>query len=420
MKASIITIGDEILIGQIVDTNSGFIAKELNNIGVEVVEMRSISDSKQHIVDTFSELQDDSDIVIVTGGLGPTKDDVTKKTFCDYFEDELVSNAEVLAHVTKLIHNFTGNTNPLLQSNIDQALVPSKSTVLFNRYGTAPGIWMKKGKTVFISLPGVPYEMKGLIEHEVIPRIITEYQRPHILHKTVMTYGMGESMVADKIADWENNLPEFIKLAYLPSPGRVRLRLSARGTDKMQLENAILENVNSLSEIIGDIIVGYDEDETIEKAVGKLLTDRKLTVGTAESCTGGKIAQILTSIPGSSVYYKGSIVSYAKEVKMDLLQIPEEMIRKYTVVSAEVAKAMALNVQRLLKTDYAIATTGNAGPAKDDTDKEVGIVYIAVALPDNTVVVKEFNFGQPREKVIDRAVNKSLEMLQKEILKIVE
>lgn len=420
MKASIITIGDEILIGQIVDTNSGFIAKALNNIGVEVSEMRSISDSKQHILDTFCELQDDADIVIVTGGLGPTKDDVTKKTFCDYFEDELISNPEVLEHVTKLIHNFTGNTNPLLQSNIDQALVPSKSTVLFNRYGTAPGIWMKKGKTVFVSLPGVPYEMKGLIDNEVIPRIITEYKRPHILHKTVMTYGMGESMLADKITDWENNLPEFIKLAYLPSPGRVRLRLSARGTDKAALENAISENIESLSIIIGDIIVGYDEDETIEKAIGKLLTQRKLTVGTAESCTGGKIAQVLTSVPGSSAYYKGSIVSYAKEVKTDLLQVPEEIIRKHTVVSAEVAEAMALNVKRLLKTDYAIATTGNAGPAKDITDKEVGIVYIAIALPDNTAVVKEFNFGQPREKVIDRAVNKSLEILQKEILKIVE
>ncbi|AWI25920.1 CinA family nicotinamide mononucleotide deamidase-related protein [Flavobacterium pallidum] len=420
MKASIITIGDEILIGQIVDTNSGFIANALDKIGIEVAEMRSISDNKQHILNTFSELQDDSDVVIVTGGLGPTKDDVTRNTFCDYFDDTLISNAEVLAHVTKLIHNFTGNTNPLLQSNIDQALVPSKSTVLFNQYGTAPGIWMKKGKTVFISLPGVPYEMKGLMEHEVIPRIVAEYKRPYIIHKTVMTYGMGESMLADKITDWENNLPDFIKLAYLPSPGRVRLRLSARGTDKAQLEKAIADNIHSLTQIIAEVIVGFEEDETIEKVLGRQLTEKKLTISTAESCSGGKIAQILTSVPGASAYYKGSIVSYAKEVKMDLLQIPAETIEKYTVVSAEVAEAMALSAKRLLKTDYAIATTGNAGPTKDDTDKEVGTVFIALATPDNKTIVKEFNFGQPREKVIDRTVNKSLEMLQKEILKIVE
>jgi competence/damage-inducible protein CinA-like protein len=417
MKATIITIGDEILIGQIVDTNSGFIAKSLDKIGIEVAEMRSISDDKQHILETFSELQDHSDIVIITGGLGPTKDDITKKTFCDYFKDKLVSNPEVLAHVTKLIHNFSGNTNPLLQTNIDQALVPSKCTVLFNQYGTAPGIWMKKGKTVFVSLPGVPYEMKGLIENEVIPKIVTEFKRPYIIHKTVMTYGMGESMLADKITDWENHLPEFIKLAYLPSPGRVRLRLSARGADKAGLENAISENVKLLSGVIGDVIVGFEEDETIEVMLGKLLTRRKLTISTAESCTGGKIAQVLTAIPGASMYFRGSIVAYSEAIKTDVLQVPAQVIKDFSVVSNEVAEAMALSIKNIMKTDYAIATTGNAGPSKDNTGKEVGTVSIALALPDGSVISDEFNFGQPREKVIDRAVNKSLEMLQKEILK---
>ncbi|AWA30019.1 damage-inducible protein CinA [Flavobacterium magnum] len=420
MKASIITIGDEILIGQIVDTNSGFIAKALDKIGIEVAEMRSISDNKQHILDTFSELQDDSDLVIVTGGLGPTKDDVTRNTFCEYFGDSLVSNAKVLEHVTKLIHNYTGNTNPLLQSNIDQALVPSKATVLFNQYGTAPGIWMKKGNTVFISLPGVPYEMKGLMEHEVIPRIVSEYRRPYIIHKTVMTYGMGESMIADRIADWENSLPAFIKLAYLPSPGRVRLRLSARGSDKNELESAIAENIKSLSGLISDVIVGFEEEETIEKMLGKWLTDKKLTVATAESCTGGKIAQTLTSVPGASAYFCGSVVAYQEAIKTDVLQVPTETINRFSVVSNEVAEAMALGVKRIMKTDYAIATTGNAGPGKDNTDKDVGTVCIALALPDGSVISNEFKFGQPREKVIDRAVNKSLEMLQKEILKFVE
>ncbi|WP_298155662.1 CinA family nicotinamide mononucleotide deamidase-related protein [Flavobacterium sp.] len=416
MKATIITIGDEILIGQIVDTNSGFIAKALDKIGIEVVEMRSISDNKQHILDTFREFQDRCDIVLITGGLGPTKDDITKKTLCEYFDDELVIDQEVLEHVTRLIHNFTGNTNPLLQTNIDQALVPSKATVLFNQYGTAPGIWIKKGSTVFVSMPGVPYEMKRLIENEIIPKIVMEYRRPYIIHKTIMTYGMGESMVADKIADWENNLPEFIKLAYLPSPGRVRLRLSARGTDKEMLETAIAQNVSSLTEIIGDIIVGFEEDETIEVMLGKLLTENKCTVSTAESCTGGKIAQMLASVPGASAYFRGSIVAYSEQVKIDVLSIEEHLISQFSVVSKEVAEQMALNVKRVMNTDYAIATTGNAGPTRDKTDKNLGVVYIAFALPDDTVVSYEFNFGQPREKVIDRAVNKSFELLQAAIL----
>ena len=415
MKATIVTIGDEILIGQIVDTNSGFIAKSLDKVGVEINEMLSISDNKQHILDTFISLQDKVDLVIITGGLGPTKDDITKKTFCDYFEDELIVDEKVLAHVTELIEGFY--KRPITQINKDQALVPSKCTVLHNQVGTAPGMWMKKGDTVFISLPGVPYEMQYLVEHEIIPKVVKEYERPYILHKTILTYGMGESMVAERIEDWENNLPGFIKLAYLPSPGRVRLRLSARGTDKGLLEKAIAENVVSLTKIIGEIIVGFDDDETIEVVVGRLLGQHKKTIATAESCTGGKIAQVLTSVPGASAYFKGSVVSYSAEVKTTVLEIPDSVIEKYSVVSAEVAKLMAQSVKRLMKTDYAIATTGNAGPTKDLTDKEVGTVFIALVLPDNEVIVEDFNFGQPREKVIDRAVNKSLELLQKEILK---
>lgn len=414
MKATIVTIGDEILIGQIVDTNSGFIAKALDKIGIEINEMISISDDKNHILDTFSNLQNKVDVVLVTGGLGPTKDDVTKKTFCDYFEDELVVNEEVLAHVTQLIEGIY--KRPISQINKDQALVPSKCTVLFNQFGTAPGMWMKKENTVFISLPGVPYEMKGLVENEIVPKIIKEYKRPYILHQTILTYGQGESLVAERIEDWENNLPEFIKLAYLPNPGRVRLRLSARGTDEGVLKKAIAENVASLVKIISDIIVGYDDSETIEVVLGRILTQQKRTISTAESCTGGKIAQVLTSIPGSSAYFKGSIVSYAKEVKVNVLKVSEETIEKYSVVSEEVAKEMALSIQKMMHTDYAISVTGNAGPTKDDTDEEIGTVFIALATPEN-VIVEKFNFGQPREKVIDRAVNKSLEMLQKEILK---
>lgn len=414
MKASIITIGDEILIGQIVDTNSGFIAKSLDRSGVEIHEMISISDNKQHILDTFEKLQNKVDLVIITGGLGPTKDDITKKTFCDYFDDELVVNEDVLKHVTQIIEGFY--KRKITQLNIDQALVPSKCTVIHNQVGTAPGMWMKKENTVFISLPGVPFEMKYLVENEIIPKIVIEYKRPYIIHKTVLTYGIGESLLAETIENWENSLPDFIKLAYLPSPGRVRLRLSARGTDKEFLEKSIFEKVTSLSKILGDSIVGFDDDETLETVLGRLLTQQNKTISTAESCTGGKIAQILTSVSGASKYFKGSIVSYATETKIALLGISEDVIKQHSVVSAEVAREMAINIQKLMKTDYAIATTGNAGPSKGDSDAEVGAVFIALATP-NGVIIEEFNFGQPRDKVIDRAAIKSLEMLRKEILK---
>ena len=417
MKAAIITIGDEILIGQIVDTNSAFIAKSLDRIGVEVAEMLSISDDKKHILDTFAQLQNKVDVVIVTGGLGPTKDDVTKKTFCEYFNDELVVDQKVLAHVTELIEGFY--KRPISQLNKDQALVPSTCTVLHNKVGTAPGMWMKKENTVFISLPGVPYEMKYLVEEEIIPKIVREYKRPYIIHKTILTYGQGESLVAERIEQWENNLPEFIKLAYLPNPGRVRLRLTARGTNKEELEEAIERNVQSLDAIIHDIIVGYEENETIETVIGKLLSKQDKTISTAESCTGGRIASLLSSVPGSSSYFKGSVVSYATEAKVNVLGISQDLTNQFSVVSAEVASAMALNVKALMKTDYALATTGNAGPSKGDSDAEIGTVFIALATPYG-VIVEEFNFGQPREKVIDRASVKSLEILQKEILKIVQ
>lgn len=414
MKAAVVTIGDEILIGQIVDTNSGFIAKSLDKIGIETREMLSISDDKQHILDTFASLQNKVEVVLITGGLGPTKDDITKHTLCEYFGDTLVRNAEVELHVIALIERALGKSAS--QINKDQALVPSKCTVLHNQVGTAPGMWIKKENTVFISLPGVPYEMKYLIENQVIPKLVHEYQRPYIVHKTILTYGQGESHVAERIEDWENQLPECIKLAYLPSPGRVRLRLTARGKDKQLLEEAIAANVKSLDMIIHDIIVGFEEEDTIEVVLGRILKNNQLTLATAESCTGGKIAQLLTSVPGASAYFKGSVVSYATEAKINVLGVSKELIDACTVVSKEVASAMAMNVQKMMQTDYAIATTGNAGPTKGEADAEVGTVCIALATPKG-IVVEEFNFGQPREKVIDRAVIKSLEMLQKEILK---
>jgi nicotinamide-nucleotide amidase len=414
MKAVIITIGDEILIGQIIDTNSSYIAKALDKIGIATYEMLSISDDKSHIVKTLHEVQNKYDVVLITGGLGPTKDDITKKTFCEYFDDVLVQNDAVLAQVKSIIEGIY--KKPITQLNIDQALVPSKAKVLFNAMGTAPGMLMEHQNTVFISLPGVPYEMKYLIDNEVIPYLVNAFERPYIVHKTLMTYGRGESLIAEQIEDWENNLPNFIKLAYLPSPGKVRLRLTARGTNETLLKESILKEIDKLEPLIGDIIVGYDEDETIEVVLARLLTQKQVSLSTAESCTGGKIAQLISAISGASAYFKGGVVAYFNQIKIDVLKVNPETIQKFSVVSKEVAQEMAINCRSIFNTDYAIATTGNAGPTKGNSAAEIGTVFIAIATP-NEVLVEEFNFGQPREKVIDRAVNKAFEWLYKEISK---
>jgi nicotinamide-nucleotide amidase len=413
MKATIITIGDEILIGQITDTNSGFIAKSLDKIGIQIHEMISISDDKSHILETFAKVQNEVDFVIITGGLGPTKDDLTKITFCDYFQDTLQRNSTVENHIVALFTKMNFNVS---QVNRDQALLPSKAIVLQNQFGTAPGMWMTKEKTVFVSLPGVPYEMKAIVTNELVPKIVSEYKRPYILHKTILTYGQGESIVAERIEPWEDNLPGFVKLAYLPNPGRVRLRLTARGPNESILQTTINDLVEKLVEIIGDIIVGFEEDESIELVLRELLSQKGLTLSTAESCTGGKISEIITSISGSSNYFRGGIVSYATDTKVSLLGVKQSTIDAFSVVSTQVAEEMALGVQKVLRSDFAVATTGNAGPSKGDADASLGTVCVAIATP-NRVFSEQFNFGQPRQKVIDRAVNKGLEMLLKEILK---
>jgi nicotinamide-nucleotide amidase len=404
LKATIVTIGDELLIGQIVDTTSGYIATEI----------LSISDDKQHILDTLAYLQNKVQLVIITGGLGPTKDDITKHTFCEYFQDHLVRNESIEKHVIELIESAL--KRPASQMNKDQALVPSSATILFNKVGTAPGMWIQKENTVFVSLPGVPYEMKHIMENAIIPKVITDFKRPFIIHKTILTYGQGESLVAERIEDWESNLPEFIKLAYLPAPGRVRLRLTARGIDKEYLQDAIDGKVETLTKILKDIIVGYNDSETIEVILGQVLTKNNQTLATAESCTGGKLAQLITSIAGASAYFRGSVVTYATDTKISTLGVSLETIKEHSVVSLQVAKEMALGVQKLMKSDFAIATTGNAGPSKGDENANLGVVCIAIATP-NGVFAEEFSFGQPREKVIDRTVNKAFEMVLKEILK---
>lgn len=416
MKAAIVTIGDEILIGQIVDTNSAFIAKALDDIGFTIIETVSISDSEQAISETMSRYQNQVDLVVMTGGLGPTKDDVTKKTFCSYFNDVLVSDPEVLKHVTVLIEYFY--KRKITQMNIDQALVPSKATVLFNKVGTAPGMLIKQEQTYFVSLPGVPYEMKYLVSEVLIPYLEQNFEPSYNVHQILITHGVGESLLAERIAAWENNLPPFIHLAYLPSPRTVKLRLSTSGKDKVFLQNEMDKQVEKLKPLISDCLIGLNENETIFKSVADLLTQNHLTIACAESCTGGQIAKLMNEIPGASAFFKGGVVAYATQSKIDVLGVSENTIIEHSVVSEQVALEMAFGAQRIFKSDWAIATTGNAGPTKGDSNVEVGTVCLALVsnLENKTFT---FNFGQPREKVVESAVNKAFEIIREEILKTI-
>ncbi|MEO9481685.1 MAG: competence/damage-inducible protein A [Maribacter dokdonensis] len=416
MLAEIITIGDEILIGQVVDTNSAFIGKELNKIGISVYQITSIQDERVHMLNAFKEASERVDVVIITGGLGPTKDDITKHTLCEFFNDELVENAQVLAHVEELFAKYISNT-PISDINRMQALVPSKAEVLHNANGTAPGMLMRKGEVTFVSLPGVPFEMKHLLKSSVIPKLVNYYKRPHIMHRTIVTYGMGESAIAKRIEAWENALPSNIKLAYLPSLGKVRLRLSGKSVDYDELVTAMNLQSEKLFPLIEDIVYGLEDDQSLEEIVAKLLIDKNFTLSTAESFTGGMIAEKLTSLPGASGYFKGSVVSYATETKINVLKVPVKLVEDYSVVSAEVAVAMAKGAKKLMKTDFAIATTGNAGPTKGDSKADVGTVFIAIDGPTSQFVQK-FQMGSTRERVVEKSVNKAFELLQKEILKM--
>ncbi len=414
MKAEIITIGDEILIGQIVDTNSQWIGSALNKIGISVHQISSIQDDEAHILSALQEAESRADVVIITGGLGPTKDDITKKTIAKYFRDEtFVEYPEVIDTIKKLFKKVNHPFNEVQQY---QAQIPSKATLLMNNYGTAPGMWFYENDTVFVSLPGVPYEMKGLMQEAVLPRLQKNFKLPVIVHKTIMTYGIGESVIAERISEWEENLPTYIKLAYLPSFGKVRLRLSAKGDDKQVLEAAVSDRIKALLALLSDITVSVEEGDSIEKIIGKLLVSKKQTLSTAESLTGGKIAATLVAEAGSSAYYKGSFVTYTAETKQALLGVSELAIQTDSTVSETVAKQMAIGAKNKLNTNFAVAVTGNAGPTTDKNDKKVGVVYIAIAC-DKEVEVHEFNFGQPREKVINRTVTKALELLQNKIIK---
>ena len=411
MKAELITIGDEILIGQIVDTNSAWMGQQLNLLGIEVYQVTSVHDNHDHIMKALAEAEENADLVLITGGLGPTKDDITKSTMCEYFGTELVFHPEVLEHVRSLLSSRNVNVNQL---NTDQALLPASCTVLHNSAGTAAGMWFERNNTIFVSMPGVPFEMEAIMTEEVFPRLTKLGITQSIVHKTVLTIGLPESMLAEKIEQWESALPDFIKLAYLPSPMMVRLRLSGYGTDQSVLEAEIDRQVEKLLGIIPENVFGFDNDN-LGLVIGRLLKESSRTLAVAESCTGGKIAHFLTSNSGSSAYFKGGVVAYSNEIKNKLLDVPSEIIETFGAVSQQVAEAMAKGAQKVLNSDYSVATTGIAGPDGGTEEKPVGTVWIAVAGPSG-IISKKYIFRHNRERNIIRTTHTALNMLRTLIL----
>jgi nicotinamide-nucleotide amidase len=407
MDAEIITIGDEILIGQIVDTNSAWMAQKLNDEGIQVSQISSIPDEPEHIEETLSATGKRVQLALITGGLGPTRDDKTKGAICKFFETRLTENPEVLNHITELLVRRGVTINNL---NRDQALVPVTATILPNKIGTAPGLLMRKDNCTYIFMPGVPFEMKYLMEYEVIPFIRKEFSTSPILHKTIQTFGLPESMLAERISDWESSLPKFVKLAYLPNPESIRLRLSARGENRIEIENMLEKKIKELHEIIPQYIFGQ-EDDTLSGNIGKILTERGLTISVAESCTGGFIAHSITSNSGSSEYFKGSVTAYSNDVKSRILGVDNRKIKEHGVVSEEVVEEMAVKVRELLGTDYAVATSGIAGPTGGTSQKPVGMVWIAVAGPE-AVISKVYNFGNDRTRTIIRSSQTALNLLR--------
>lgn len=414
MIAEIITIGDEILIGQIVDTNSAYISQSLNKIGVSVRQITSVQDEREHLLESFASAKANADLVIITGGLGPTNDDITKHILCEFTHDSLIENKEVLAHIEYIFRTHLKRAP--LPGNLSQALVPAKAEILTNKAGTAPGMWLEKEGTVFVSLPGVPYEMKGLMENEVIPRLKERYSLPFILHKTLLTYGMGESLIANRIEDFENKLPIDIKLAYLPSLGSVRIRLSSKGMDQNEVTRKMEAQLAVLMPLVEDIFVGFEGEGAYEQVVAEQLVAHSKTLAIAESCTGGELVSRFTKHSGASRFLKGSSVTYATQSKVDILGVQESTIKAHSVVSAEVAAEMAVKVRKLYKSDIGISTTGNAGPSKGDADAPIGTVFIGIATSKG-VVAHKFTMGTHRTRVIGKTVNKCLQLLQEEILK---
>jgi len=416
VSAIVITIGDEILIGQTLDTNTGWISQELNKIGVWVKKRIAVGDIWDDIWKVLDDASQEADIIIMTGGLGPTADDITKPLLCKYFDSGWKTDKQTLTHIHFLFkHVFNKEAT---ERNLKQAEVPEVCEVLFNEKGTAPGMWFDKNGKSFVSLPGVPHEMKHMVSKIMLPKIQSAFRMSVIIHQTLVTYGIGESYLADHIQQWEENLPEHIKIAYLPNYGMVRLRLSTKGDDKNKLEVEIEKKFAELKELVKEWLV-IDEDMTIQETVGKLLKERKQTVGTAESCTGGFIAHLLTMNAGASSNFKGTVVSYDNQVKTDLLGVEKTLIDSLGAVSEDVVIQMIQGALKELKTDYAIATSGIMGPDGGSENKPVGTVWIAVGNKDH-IVTKEFHFRFDRMRNIQQTSYTALNMLRKFINNYVE
>ena len=412
MKAEIITIGDEILIGQIVDTNSAWMGEQFNLSGIEIYQITSVHDDHDHIMRAIKSAEEHADLVVITGGLGPTKDDITKHTLCEYFNTELVFHEPTLKTIYERFKHRGIDMNKM---NRDQAMLPESCTILSNKMGTAPGMWFEKNDTIFVSMPGVPFEMKYLVEFELLPRLRNTGRTKAIFHKTVLTQGVPESMLAERIADWEDALPSHIKLAYLPNPMAVRLRLSAIGDNVEVLKSDVESEIEKLQKIIPEAIFGYNT-ETMSEVIGRQLVLQNKKLAVAESCTGGYISHLITSVSGSSAYYNGSVTSYSNEMKEQLLGVRRENLEKYGAVSEQVAREMVEGVKRVMNADYAVATTGIAGPEGGTEEKPVGTVWIAVSGPEKTFVKKYTFVGDQRDRNIVRSGQTALQLLRRMVL----
>jgi nicotinamide-nucleotide amidase len=411
--ASIITIGDELLIGQTIDTNSAWMAQELNKIGIWVHRRVAVGDEWKDIWQALDEESRLSQIILITGGLGPTADDITKPLLCQYFGGKLTVNEDALNNVKHIFEHFL--KRPLIERNLKQAEVPDTCTVIQNKRGTAPGMWFEKDERIFVSMPGVPHEMKGIMGGYVLPELQKRLHLPPIVHRVLITAGIGESFLADRIKDFETQLPANIKLAYMPNFGMVKLRLTARGKDPRL--NAELEaEFDMLKQLVADVMV-TDEDKTIQEVVGDLLKKQNKTLATAESCTGGYLAHLITSVPGSSNYYKGSVISYANEVKENVLQVKTDTLKANGAVSEQTVAQMVNGVIQTMHADYAVATSGIMGPDGGNDEKPIGTVWVAVG-DQNKIRTHQFHFRFDRQRNIELTATNALNMLRKLILEI--
>lgn len=413
ITAEIITIGDEILFGQITDTNTQWIGAELSAIGVRTIRKSSVGDNKFDILRILAEAEQRANIVIMTGGLGPTKDDITKTTLCEYFNTTLAINEEALVFVTEF---FRKRGREITDINKGQAALPLNATYVPNTRGTAPGMWFQERNTIFVSLPGVPHEMRGLMTDEIIPRIKASFELPVIYHKMIKTIGIGESYLAERIEDWEDALPSHIKLAYLPSMGMVKLRLTATGTNVHILEKEVQEQVIKVLPLLSSFVFGYDSDE-FEEVVAELLKKSGHTLSAAESCTGGYVSHLITKVPGSSAYFEGAVVSYSNEAKMHTLDVQEQTLLAHGAVSEATIREMAEGVRKRFQTTFGLATSGIAGPDGGTPDKPVGTVWIALAT-DQQTITKKLTLGGTREQNIHQAAITLLNVLRKVLLNI--